>query len=84
MNYLFVFIGLIVGFLQYALLKTLVSYMVNKKGALGVAAIKVGIYLILAAVIILWFHNLWVYCMAGVATGILLTAFVDYIRNKKK
>ena len=53
MNYVFIAIGLIVGFLQYCLLKTFVNYMTEKKGAAGVAVIKLALYGMLAAVLLL-------------------------------
>lgn len=84
MNYIFIVIGLLVGFLQYGLLKTLVNYMTEKKGAAGVAIIKLALYGILAAVLIFWFKDMWIYCLAGVGTGILLTACLDFIRSKNK
>lgn len=84
MSYVFIVIGLIVGFLQYGLLKTLVSYMTQNKGALGVAVIKVALYGVLAAVLLLWFNDMWIYCLAGVGTGILLTACLDYFRSRNK
>ena len=84
MSYVFIAIGLIVGFLQYGLLKTIITYMTEKKGAAGVVAIKLALYGLLAAVLILWFDTMWVYCLAGVGTGILLTACLDFFRSKSK
>ena len=84
MTYIFIAAGLVIGFLQYALLKTLVNYMTEKKGAAGVAVIKVALYAVVAAVLLLWFKEYWMYCLAGVGAGILLTAALDLWRNKKK
>jgi len=75
-------LGLIVGFLQYGLLRTALSYKAESKGAIGVVAIKLILYAILAAVLAFWFMDMWVYCIAGVAVGILLTAGLDYFNKK--
>lgn len=83
MNYVFIAIGLIVGFLQYCLLKTFISYMTEKKGAVGVAVIKLTLYGMLAAVLLLWFSDMWIYCLAGVGAGIILTGCLDYFRSRK-
>lgn len=84
MSYAFIAIGLIVGFLQYGLLKTWLNYMTQKKGAAGVAVIKLALYGVLAAVLLLWFNDMWIYCLAGVGTGLLLTACLDFFRSRNK
>lgn len=81
----FIFVGLIVGFLQYALIKTAVLYMEKEKsGVFGVITIKLLLYGILAAVLLIWFDTKELFaCVAGVATGIIITAVSELIRKKK-
>lgn len=84
MNYVFILIGLVIGFLQYAMTKTATSNLSEKKGgALGIIAVKLAFYGIVAAALLLWWKEYVVYCVAGVATGIVITAIVDMVRGSK-
>ncbi len=82
MNYVFIIVGVIVGFLQYGLTKTALRYKKENKGAAGVVAVKAVLYAVLAAVLALWFAHMWLYCLAGVAVGIILTAVLAYFNKR--
>lgn len=82
----FAVVGLIVGFLQYALIKTAVLYAEKSKGgAVGVIGIKLFVYAVIAAILLIWFdNNDIIACIGGIATGLIVTAIVEILRGKKK
>lgn len=82
---IFIIIGLLVGFMQYGLIKTAAKYTAEKTGGVfGVIAIKFLLYGILAVALVLWFKNYLFYCATGVAMGIIATGVLDYFRNRTK
>ncbi len=81
----FIIIGLIVGLLQYGLIKMLAKYTAEKRsGAIGIIAIKLLLYAISATTVLLWFKDNVFLFAAGVASGLLVTAITDALRNKKQ
>ncbi len=83
-KFLFILLGLIVGFLQYGLIKTAAKYTAEKKGGVfGVIAIKFLLYGVIGTLAYFLFMEHLAVCAAGLATGIIITAIVDMIRNKK-
>ncbi len=80
----FIILGLVIGFLQYGLTRTAAKYTTEKKnGVIGIIAIKLLFYIAAAAVVVFWVKDSIFTFGAGIATGVLLTAIADMIRNKK-
>ncbi|MBR6594873.1 MAG: hypothetical protein IKK83_06790 [Clostridia bacterium] len=79
----FIIIGVIIGFMQYGLLRTAAAYMTENKGAGGVVLIKLMIYALIGAVLFMWFKDYAFLCIAGVGAGIIVTAVIDLVRSKK-
>lgn len=80
----FIIIGLIIGLLQYGLIKTAAKYTAEKKGGVaGIVLVKFLLYAMSAAVVFFLFKEHIFLFAAGVATGIVITAITDMIRNKK-
>ena len=82
---IFILVGLLIGVMQYGLIKTAAKYTAEKKGGVfGVIAIKFLLYGIVATALVLWFKDYLLYCATGLATGILLTGGLDCFKNRKK
>lgn len=79
----FIIIGVVLGFMQYGLLKTAARYMAEGKGAGGVVLVKLLVYAIIGAVLFIWFKDYAFICIAGIGAGIIATAVIDLIRGKK-
>ncbi len=80
-----ILVGLIVGFLQYGLIKTIAKYAAEKSGGVfAIIAVKLLLYIVVGVAVFLWFKVHLFAFATGLAAGIVLTAVVDSVKNKKR
>ena len=80
----FILVGLVIGILQYGLIKTATKYAAEKRsGVLGIAGIKLLLYIVPATAVFLWFKDSIFLFATGLAAGLILSAVTDGLRNKK-
>ncbi|MBQ3194895.1 MAG: hypothetical protein IJB65_00355 [Clostridia bacterium] len=82
---IFTFVGLMIGLLQYGLIKTAAKYAAEKHGGVaGIIAAKILLYVLSAATVFVWFKDCIFVFATGLVAGIILCAVTDNLRSKKQ
>ncbi len=85
-NVIFAVIGAFFGICQYAATKVLGKGVASEKkeNVIVPLVIKILLYALVAAAMILFFKKWLVWCLGGLATGIIFSCIIDALKNKSK